>query len=125
MSDERRRARQVALVVPPEAGDSEARSLAAVLGSLGHRVTVVAFEEDDRWEPDASGVDEVLCMPRLDVEVFPRYLESSYRIHRSLVGRTFDAIVFPDRGGHAYCCARARQLGLAYSTTRYRFDVAA
>ncbi len=59
-----------------------------------------------------------MTIPKLDVGVSPGFLDVSYQLYRGLEGSTFDAIVFPDRGGHAYCAARARQLGAAFATTR-------
>jgi glycosyltransferase involved in cell wall biosynthesis len=49
--------------------------------------------------------------------VSPGYLETSYGLYRSLCEKPFDAVVFDFPGGHAYCTAVARRLGLAFQET--------
>lgn len=80
------------------------RSLAAALAAGGDDVEVVG--------PVAA----------LDVEVTPPYLTESYGLYRALREREFRAVVFPDRGGSAYCTARARQLGLGFASTAVVID---
>lgn len=48
--------------------------------------------------------------------VSPGYLETSFGLYRSLRERPVDAVVFDFPGGHAYCSAAARRLGLAFDT---------
>ncbi len=58
------------------------------------------------------------AVPPLDIRVSPGNLETSYRLYRFLEDQPYEAVVFGDFGAHGYCSARAKQLGLAFSSTR-------
>jgi GT2 family glycosyltransferase len=96
-------------------------NLAFALAADGTRVTVLHC--GDHWilEPGwaqryaAAGV-EVRQLQRSRI-VDPDYLADSYRICRDTRAQGFDAIVFPDRGGSAFCSVHAKAQGLAFSTT--------
>jgi len=91
-------------------------------------VAVVATEATGSWAEararDLTGAAEVTVVkaPPLDVAVTPVYLAESYAFYRRLRDSTFDSIVFPDRGGAAYCCARARETGVAFASTAIVVD---
>jgi hypothetical protein len=101
----------VAVVADDEIG--RAFSIAEVIARAGGEVYVVSTEEPRR--PPARL--NVISPEPVDVEVWPPFLTPSYRLYRTLRSRSFDAIVFGDRGGHAYCTARAKQLGLQFEAT--------
>jgi GT2 family glycosyltransferase len=62
---------------------------------------------------------------QLELEVTPPYLTRSYACYRALREREVDVAVFPDRGGDAYCAARARETGTGLSATRVVVDCVA
>jgi hypothetical protein len=89
-------ARRVAVAgAPAETRASSLAQLASSLRALGHAVSE---------ETGAAGHGPVS----------PGYLETSYGLYRSLQEQPLDAVVFDFQGGHAYCAAAARQLGLAF-----------
>ena len=95
------------------------RRLAGTLAELGYEVTLVSRRSDGahRSVNQSRGVTRVLEVPRLQSEIRPGFAAVSYELYRALRGATFDAIVFDELGGHAYCTARARQLGLDFHGT--------
>ena len=65
---------------------------------------------------------ELVVVEDLEVEVTPPYLARSYAFYRALAGFDFDVIIFPSAGGHAYCAARARQVGLDFGSSAIVVD---
>src|SRR5262249_40218370 len=86
-------ARRVAVAGDPD----HAGPLASSLDAIGYAVSTAAV---------APG----------DGRVSPGFLATSYGLYRSLRDQPPDAVVFEFRGGHAYCAAAARRLGLAFAS---------
>jgi glycosyltransferase involved in cell wall biosynthesis len=110
--------RTIAVVATAETADRGIR-FARALQEAGDAVTLVVPK------PLAGivlpGVS-VLIVGDPEAEVTPSYLRWSYSLSRALAGGHFDAIVFPSRGGHAYCTARARQVGAGFASTTVVVD---
>jgi Glycosyl transferase family 2 len=102
-------------------GPSAARSagIATELRSAGHEVMLVVPEGLEVIAP--AGI-ETLAVSKPALEVTPPYLLWSYAFYRQLSQRDFAAIVFDLRGGHAYCAARAKQVGTAFASTTIVVD---
>jgi hypothetical protein len=118
--DADRAVRSVAVVdVAQESARAGAQSgLAGTLAELGYDVTLVRPEARRRGAGlTGSGKIHSLIAPRPCIDVHPRFLSLSYQLYLALRATTFDAIVFEDRGGHGYCTARARQVGLGFANT--------
>jgi hypothetical protein len=104
-------------VIEAEAGTASASTIAvAVTDETARRAQTLAGQLE-------AGHDVALVeAAALDVEVTPPYLTTSYAFYRTLRGRDFGVVVFPDRGGHAYCSVRARQGGLEFARTQIVID---
>lgn len=96
--------------------ETEASSLrvAHALRGAGHEVVLAALGPFEGRIPDGLGV---VSVPEPEVVVTPAYLRRSYAFSRALSDVPVNAIVFPSRGGLAYCTARARQTGAAFEAT--------
>jgi glycosyltransferase involved in cell wall biosynthesis len=110
--------RTVAVVATPETHERAAR-IAKGLVASGEEVTFVAPGALTGGAPSGTAV---IFVDEPQVEVTPPYLHWSYAFYAALAGRDLAAIVFPSVGGHAYCAARARQVGSAFPSTAVIID---
>jgi len=113
--------RTVAVVeaAPVPNPSSPQRLLPSILAGLGYDITVVtrAGTHAPRPVAGAQAAPRLLNVPELRSDVSPRFAAVSYEIYQALRGTSFDAIIFEELGGHAYCTARARQLELDFERT--------
>jgi glycosyltransferase involved in cell wall biosynthesis len=94
-------------------------ALAHTLVELGHEVTLVRRVADRALSRSGEQhpMLRFLVVPEVRFDVTPRFAATSYEIYQALRDTSFDAVFFEQLGGHAYCTARARRLGLDFQET--------